>query len=298
MAIKVVITDAFSSLGQAILSEFETTHCSVLTPAKDELDWSNSGAVTDYFQAHQVHVVVNTLGYAEFQTKQQQVLLQKAAESIAAACANTAAIPIHMSSYRVFGGENKSSYDEQDNPSPISASGRAYRQAEKVFENSLEKFICLRLAWLIDTQEDTLFRRILNGIVELEDYSVTDQRTGAPIGLESVAKVVISTVQQVMCGAQNWGVYQYASGDVCTEAELAEVLEQIVWEKCEIKSTWHVDVLSNEALIAPGVSEPVSSVLSVRRCRDDFGVQPTSWRQGLSKHVVLWAEQHALTVDP
>ena len=56
-------------------------------------------------------------------------------------------------------------------------------------------------------------------------------------------------------------------------------------------------VLSNEASIVTGVSEPVSSVLSVRRCRDDFGVQPTSWRQGLSKHVVLWAEQHALTVD-
>ena len=297
MAIKIVITDVFSSLGQAILSEFETTHCSVLTPAEGELDWSSVDAITDYFNVHQAHVVINTLGHAEFQTKEQRVLLLQAAETIASACSNAGAIPIHLSSYRVFGGENKSSYDELDKPSPIDASGRAYLKAERAFERNLEKFICLRLGWLIDIESDTLFRRMLSNMTVAENYSVTDQRTGSPIGLVSVAKVVITMVQQVMCGAKNWGVFQYASGDICTEAELAEVLEQIIWEKCQIKSTWHVEVLNDKELIAPHVSEAVSSVLSVRRCRDDFGVQPKSWRQGLSKHVVLWAEQHALTVE-
>ncbi len=297
MAIRIVITDAFSSIGQAILAEFETTHFSVLTPASSEQDWTDVEAVTEYVQVNQVQVIINTLGFAEYQTVEQQVLCLQAAKTLAEVCKSTDIVPIHMSSFRVFGGENKSSYDEYDKPLPVGASGRAYWEAERAFESVLDKYICLRLGRLLDYSSDTYFNRLLEGLKADDEFIVTDQRRSSPIDLPSVAKVVVAIMSQALCGAQNWGAFHYASGDTCTEVELAEVVEKILWDKHRIKATMDLSLLNEEELVLDA-SEPVSSVLTIRRCRDDFGVQPKSWRQNLTTLVALWIEQQqALLVE-
>lgn len=297
MATRVVITDAYSSLGQALLKGFEPTHFSMLVPRPESLDWCDLEAVREYLDDNAPEIIINTLGWAEFPSIEEQEVIVQAAEVLGAAARDFPCSVIHLSSFRVFGGENKSSYDEQDRPSPLSNSGRAFWSAERSLILELERVICLRVGWLLDLHSDTVFKRVLDGLMGEEALAVTESRTGAPLNMTSVAKVVVSLVQQILCGAENWGVIHYASGDACSVAELAEVLAAHLRDDHGISKNEWLCYGDDEVLeVSTWSQEPVSGVLTMRRCRDDFGVQAKSWRQGLGALVAQYLEESRLEI--
>lgn len=296
MASKVLIINAVSPIGQAIYKAFESCSFAVLTPVKNALDWEDGTALATFIKENDVSVIINTAGWNECPTQQQQKALLKAAKAIAAAAKKTDCAVIHLSSYRVFGGENQSAYDELDIPSPLDAAGETFLQAEETFEQELERYICLRVSWVLDIVSDSVFRRLLQDLtsdgVELE---FTHQYRGAPVSTAEIGSVVLAMVNQIYCGSENWGVFHLASGDPCTSAELSEVVAEILERKGVLRRSWRIQRL-DEAQSDTG-SGPVSAALTVRRCRDNFGYQVKSWRQGLSRLVDNWIENQKLNWD-
>jgi dTDP-4-dehydrorhamnose reductase len=292
VATRIVITDAYSSLGQAILRGFEHTQFSVLVPRPDVVDWCDEQQVHDYMDAHSPQLVINTVGWSEYPTLQQREQLVQAAENIANMGRRYGFVVIHMSSFRVFGGENKSSYDEEDRPSPLGPAGRSFWEAERIFEQNLSRYLCIRVGWLLDVSSDTLFSRLLKGLLDEAPCPVTEQRVGTPIGLQPLARVVISITNQILCGAENWGIVHYACGDACSVEELAEAVVDHLRDDHDMKrDLWYVEELDEEHPLLS--KEPVSAALTMRRCRDDFGVQHKSWRQGLGSTVSQYLDQCA-----
>ncbi|GAA5317415.1 MAG: sugar nucleotide-binding protein [Candidatus Pelagadaptatus aseana] len=291
MATRIVITDAYSSLGQAILRGFEHTQFSILIPKSHVVDWCDEHQVQEYLDAHSPQLIINTVGWSEYPTESQREQLVQAAGNIARMGRRYACDVIHLSSFRVFGGENKSSYDEADRPSPLGPAGRSYWEAERIFEQHLQRYLCIRVGWLLDVHSDTLLSRLLSGLLAESPCAVTDQRMGTPIGLQPLVKVVVSITNQILCGAENWGVVHYACGDACSVEELAEALVDHLRDDHNMsRDLWFVEVEDEEhPLLA---KEPVSAALTMRRCRDDFGVQHKSWRQGLGNTVSQYLELH------
>lgn len=296
MASKVLITNAVSPIGQAIYKAFESCTYAVLTPVKSALDWTDSNAVERYIAENDVSVIVNTVGWSESPTAQQQQELCAAADAIAMAAKKHGCAVIHLSSYRVFGGENLSSYDEQDTPAPLDAAGHAFLQAEKAFERELEHHICLRVSWVLDIIGDSIFQRLLQDLTsEGPELLFNHRRRGAPLSAMEIGNVILAMVHQIFCGAENWGVFHLASSDPCTSAELFEVVAEILERKGALKRSWRVQSLNEGD--DDGQSEPESAALTVRRCRDNFGYQVKSWRQGLSRLVSVWLEQQKINWD-
>ncbi|MBR9910478.1 MAG: sugar nucleotide-binding protein [Gammaproteobacteria bacterium] len=290
MATKVLIIDAVSSLGQAIYQAFESTTLAVLAPVRSALDWTDAAALLAFIQTNDVSIVVNTAGWSEAPTEAQQQELVLTATALGEAARAGSCSVIQLSSYRVFGGENKSSYDEADTPQPISAAGEAFLRAEQVLAASLEHYICLRLSWVLDITGNAIFHRLLQDLTTPgPELVVTHQRRGAPLSAMEVGRVVRAMVQQIFCGAENWGAIHLASGDPCSSAEITEVVAEILARKGALQREWRAEALSVEQLEELG--EPDSAVLTVRRCRDNFGYQVKSWRQGLSHLVRIWLER-------
>ncbi|WP_439135169.1 SDR family oxidoreductase [Pseudomaricurvus sp.] len=292
MANKVLITDAFTPVGRAIYSVFQSSAYAVLAPPAGSLPWENADAVERYLLDHHVDIIINTAGWYENPDLSQQLTLVNAAESLAKVSQALDCVVIHLSSYRVFGGENKSAYDEEDQPHPISPVGRAFLKAERAFEGN-QRCICLRLSWVLDILGESVFVRLLRALTtEGPVLEVTHQRRGAPLSSREVGRVILAITHQVFCGAENWGVFHLASGDPCSSAEFAEVVADILEKEQQLKREWQVEALSDEALEAQG--EPDSAALTVRRCRDNFGYQVRSWRQGLTGLVRAWLVQQRL----
>ncbi|MYM64619.1 sugar nucleotide-binding protein [Pseudomaricurvus sp. HS19] len=291
MASKILITDAFSSLGQAIYSAFEHSPYSVLTPTRSKLDLqaADAAALVDYIRRHDVAVIINTFGWSEEPTVEDQRALVTVAGVVAKAASETGCIVMHISSYRVFGGENKSSYDEEDVPSPLSTAGEAFLQAESLLSDQLQRLVCLRLSWVIDTLGDSIFSSLLGQLSTTgPELQVTHQRRGAPVSTMEVGWVLLGMVNQLLCGADNWGVFHLASSDTCTSAEFVEALADVLEREGELRRQWQLQQLSTAQLETQ--QEPDSSVLTVRRCRDNFGYQARSWRQGLTAQVRSWLQ--------
>ena len=296
MATKVLILDAVSTLGQAIYDAFESTTCAVLAPVKSGLDWNSADALSSFISANDVSIVINTAGWSEAPDQDHQREIVATAAALARAAQNLQIAIIHLSSYRVFGGENKSAYDEDDRPQPLGAAGEAFLEAEQTLLHAVPHCICLRVSWLFDTSSNAIFQRLLIDLTTAgPELVVTHQRRGAPLAPAEVGRVVLAMVQQIFCGAENWGVMHLASGDACSSAEVTEVVAEILDRLGRLRRAWHAESLTEEQLEALG--EPDSAVLTVRRCRDNFGYQVKSWRQGLSQLIRRWLELQAINWD-
>lgn len=292
MANKVLITDALTPMGRAIHSVFQQGPYVVLSPPAHSWRWDDVASVEQYLRDHQVDLVVNTAGWYEAPDREQLLLMMKAASALAQATHKTDCVVIHLSSYRVFGGENKSSYDEQDRPHPLGATGRAFLTCERAFEGH-PRALCVRLSWIIDIIGESVFARLLKSLTtEGPVLEVTHQRRGAPLSSLEIGRVIFAIAHQVFCGAENWGIFHLASGDPCSSAEFTEVVADILEKEGCLKREWRVEKLSEEDLEAQ--AEPASAALTVRRCRDNFGYQVRSWRQGLAPLIRTWLAQEKL----
>lgn len=291
MASKILITDAISSVGQAIHSVFEQSPYALLTPTKSKLNWEDSDAVCAYLKRHHVSIILNTLGWSETPSAQQQQDLVLAAENFAKAAKIVGCDVIHLSSYRVFGGENKTAYDEDDTPLPLGPAGEAFLRAEKAYERELERHVCLRVSWVVDIIGHSLFGRLMQQlVVDGPALEIDHQRRGAPVSTLEVGRMMLAMVNQILCGAENWGVFHLASSDPCSSAEFAETVADILEREGELRRQLIIETLTEEELALQG--EPDSAALTVRRCRDNFGYQVLSWRQGLTGLVRAWLERY------
>ncbi len=280
MSAKLLLTTNRNAPGSALEHELERESFNLCLPEPDT-DWANPASVAQCLARHKPDVVINCLGWANRPDEAQRSLLTQAAENLAHHCGGTPLI--HLSSYRVFGGDNKSSHSERDPTGPNSEAGVAFLAAEQALASSLDKWLALRLSWVVSSYEDNLLTRLLSDLAESRPLRLNKRLRGAPTPLSDVARVVVAIVKQVTCGAENWGVLQYCSSDACNQAEFGRQLLATLQQQDLLSSEPEVDEVDEM-----DEGEPVSAVLSIRRCRDCFGVQPRSWRPSLLPMIKQW----------
>jgi len=285
-SVKLLITDGDSGLGQMLSRAFEAESFDLHAVVEGELDWSSSNDFADLLDSYQPDFVINNAGWASDPTESEQAILLQAAEVVAEGCASAGVIPIHLSSYRVFGGDHKASYAEFDSPVPVTAAGRAYQQAEQFFSDKLEQWLCLRMAWVLGCWSGNTLTNLLDDLVSGEGRTVNTAYPGAPTTDHDIARILVTLIHQVSCGAENWGVFHYCSGDDCSQADFARAVASILEQDGVLKG--RLEIVDRE----PVEGEAASAVLSCRRIGDNFGVQARSWRQGLHTMIKLWLREN------
>lgn len=288
MSIKLLLTDNRNALGCALEHELERESFNLLVPGEEVLDWQKPDAIVDYVRRNKPDLVINSRAWEDIPNERQQAELPRVAAALASACAPTRVPLIQFSSYKVFGADNKSIHSEKDLPAPTSDIGRAFLAAEQALEG-LEKHICLRLSWVVGSYGQNHLTRLLNGLLAAPEtkVEVSERLRGAPTPLSDVARVAVALAKQVGCGAENWGVMHYCSGESSTEAEFAA---QVVQTLQQLKIAGEGVGLSLTDLVPE--TEPISAVLICRRVRDYFGVQARPWRPSLLPMIRQWLHTH------
>ncbi len=280
MSLKIIVTDIQSALGRTLEHDLEREQCQLLSP---KIHWEDARATRDYLVQHKPDIVINTFAWEEILSAEQQTLLPIVAANIANACASLGVPLIHFSSYQVFGVDNKSSHSEKDIPAPASSAGQAFFAAEQAIEHSDAKFIILRLGWIIGSIGDNHLTRLLSAIQAQESIILNTRLRGAPTLLSDAVRVCVALVKQIICGADNWGVMHYCSGDALNEAEFGEQLVQLLAQQHLLKHDANFTLIDTA-----NTTEPLSAVLGCRRIRDAFGVQARPWRPSLLPLVKQW----------
>lgn len=288
---KLLLTDATNALGRALEHELEREPFGLIALSSARPDWTDLGEVRAYLDHQRPALVINTLGWADRPDSAQCTLISESAATLATVCRERGIPMIQLSSYQVFGGDNKSTHAERDEPSPQSEAGRAWLGAERAVNEVLAERVVLRLSWLIDSHGNNRLTRLLEAIFDNRVLLANSRLRGAPTALSDVARVLVGVIKQISCGAQNWGVMHYASRDACTEAEFVERVVEVLRQLGALPDTLPEKVDTTDSLPP---DEPVSAVLAVRRLRDGFGVQQRSWEPYLVPMIKQWLHDRTL----
>ncbi|WP_183911597.1 sugar nucleotide-binding protein [Simiduia aestuariiviva] len=277
MAITILLTDTGSPLGTGLRQKFESTTFRFVSDHPADLDWVDRAQVSDYLAAVKPQLILNTTGWGEGAAVKPE-LLASGAECLAHCLAGSEVPVVHLSSYRVFHGEGRVSHGEHDEPKAETDLSRVFYRAEQALLQAVPHSLILRSSWVLSTEGGSLLARLLADFEANRATVVSDQWRGTPVSVSDVVRAVYAITQQIIYGAENWGVMHFGSSDVCSELVFANKVRDMV-----LADTGRE--LTLEELETPTDN---SAVLEMRRLRENFGVQPRSWRQGLKPVVHRW----------
>lgn len=276
MAFKILLTEGGSDMGAAIFNAFENLSLSLACPQVSDGVWCDLESSLAYLKRIRPAVVINTLAHVGGSEGASKALLD--------ACAQLDLTVIHLSSHRVFAEAQRDGevLSEQDEPQPESDLEVCFLALEEAAAN-VKRSVIVRIPWLLDAEDGIIFQAA-ESLLSAEGVVASDTWRGTPVFVEDVVRVVIAIVQQILCGAENWGVFHFHSSDSCSEAEFVDYIARILFRKgCTVGP---ISVVKKESRLFAG-----NGWLVGNRCTNAFGVQFRSWRQGTKGRLEFWLDR-------
>ncbi len=277
MGFKIVLRSFSQAFADALYSAFDDSSLEIIRP--EGIAWDDIDAVKTYIKMHSACAVVNG---SLRDSSEEQV----AVANIAAACSERDIPFLHFSSYRVFGAaSDQGPLDESRMPEPADDYGRHLLALESKAA-TVRKHLILRVSWVFGGDVENICATLIPQLLRGAPVYVSDHDFGCPVSLPYVAGVVRALMQQILCGADNWGVFHLRSSDRCSEAEFCDVVVRI------LSGELGYDV-SMPSVAPQGDSRRLlqgSAELSGDRITRNFGIQRASWRKRLKVIVQNYVE--------
>lgn len=267
-----VISDSPTFYG-ALEAAFEALSFSLLAATPDFLSMSSDN-MDVYLEGERINIIVHA-------SADDVANLQ----NLTSLCSQKNLPLIHMSSYRVFGAHQEDLYEDLV-PQPDDVLGQDLLAAESAVL-ACDHALILRTPWTLVnyTQaltDEGLLGRVCIGLLNNAVLNVSEAAGGTLIAWPEVAKTIVAITQQILCGAENWGVFHIHSSDVCSEAELADAISRLLRSE-----GFCIAELSTTKSTQPYLVERTAE-LKGRRCTENFGIQQRSFRVGLKGAVQRW----------
>lgn len=252
-----------------------------LVQGKPETDWSDAQSVDTGFGKRPPKAVINYLPH--------DLLLNDRHFSEFAAlvkvCAQRRIPLLQVSSYRVYGKAwNEKGWRESDTAEPDDELGQKLLEFEGLLA-AHERHVILRPGWVLEGAGGIL-DRFVPPLLYKQELVVSDHRFGSPISRSFIVRALFAMIQQILCGAENWGVFNLHSSDKCSEAEFADLLYRLLMNefKLEVRMPTVAGPKDERYLI-----EGCAHLLG-RRCTANFGIQLPTWRSGFARVVKAWLD--------
>lgn len=289
MSYRILVRGSDTDLAVSFLGVMEDYPFVLLIPSSQSLDWADHAAVASYFAEKSPNVVINF-------PRQYCLAVEadvEAAASLAMACEANGVPLLQLSSFLVFGPEyREDGVKASEQPNPQDALGQQFLAMEKAAQLCGTSLI-LRLPWLIDMVEGSLFDRIIPLLMEGKLPPVSDHHRFHLVSSGYLLRCLIALIHQMFCGAENWGIFHLRSSDLSSEAEFIDVTLRMLQAEADISLIMPAVLPGRD----DGCLLPGSANLLGRRCTDEFGIQFPSWRHGFKSLLKRWLHDNNLVED-
>ncbi len=192
-----------------------------------------------------------------------------------------ASIPmVQISDTFVFDGKKEGLYQEDDEPKPVSAYGKALLAGENAVKITCPQHIILRTGNVFSQWGENDLTRILGLAKKAEPIVVAEGLKGCPTPAADVARVVIAMLQQLQCGSNTWGTFHYCSSDATTAYDFADAVLSVLSQ--------HIGGIDKEVTTVSLDSDislslqPTNAVMSCKKILNTYGIKQRAWRSGLT----------------
>jgi dTDP-4-dehydrorhamnose reductase len=191
--VRYLITGANGMLGRDLQATLEGREVTALGRA--DLDVTDAAAVSAAIRGHDV--VVNCAAYTKVddaETHEDDAYAVNAIgpANLAAACAETGARLVTISTDYVFDGEATTPYAEDQPRDPINAYGRTKAAGEELaLDRHPSGTFVVRTAWLYGAHGPNFAQTMLNLAASKETWSVVDDQLGQPTWTADLAAQIV-----------------------------------------------------------------------------------------------------------
>jgi dTDP-4-dehydrorhamnose reductase len=283
-----LVTGAGGMLGRDLtaLLAAEGVEYDALTRA--ELDLTDPEAVKAAVSGYDV--VANAAAWtdvdgAEANEAAASAINGAAVRNLAAACADSGARLLHVSTDYVFPGDAVEPIAEGAPTSPINAYGRSKLIGElAVLELLPDSGYVVRTAWLYGKHGKNFVATILNAATQREFLDVVDDQQGQPTSTLALARQLLALGRAAHAGRAPSGVYHGTCAEQTTWFGLARAAFELTGLDPE-----RVRPTTSDKFVRPA-PRPAYSVLGHERWAA-AGLEPMpAWREALREHLTASAE--------
>lgn len=210
---KILITGAGGMLGQRLAALPDVTALD-----RRALDITDAPAVPGAIAGYDI--VINAAGWtdvdaAETHEAQATAINGHGPANLAAACAETGAVLVHVSTDYVFGGFATSPIPEDAPTAPLNAYGRSKLAGEEAVLRLLpERGYVVRTAWLYDREGRNFLTTMLRLAADRPTLDVVDDQRGQPTAAPALAAQLLALAQAAHRRTAPAGIYHgTASGE-------------------------------------------------------------------------------------
>jgi dTDP-4-dehydrorhamnose reductase len=210
---KILITGAGGMLGQRLAALPDVTALD-----RRGLDITDATAVPGAISGYDI--VINAAAWtdvdaAETHEAQATAINGDGPANLAAACAETGAVLVHVSTDYVFGGSATSPYPEDAPTAPLNAYGRGKLAGEEAILRLLpERGYVVRTAWLYDREGRNFLTTMLRMAADRPTLDVVDDQRGQPTAAPALAGQLLELALAAHRGTAPAGIYHgTASGE-------------------------------------------------------------------------------------
>lgn len=264
---RVITTGASGMIGSYV--DFGTR------PDSATLDILDETSVLQYVTAHQPRAIIHLAGATDVERCEKEPLYGyelnvRGTYNIARAAHAVGATLVYASTSRIFKGEKKTPYDEDDIPDPTTQYGRTKHMSELIVAAVAPRHIIARTVWVFgggSERDNKFYGKVLKQLQAGGDIVALDDVYGSP----TYGKDYINAVKDLLARGES-GIFHIANAGVATRFDIARRLAE------QLKS--NVDVRAvDRNFFTSGASLPTNeSVVSKR-----ITLRP--WQEALTEYV-------------
>ena len=280
--IKILVTGANGQLGSEIRKLSPAFSGMTFTFVDiGELDLSDTGKVSDFFEARSFDYVVNCAAYtavdkAESDADNAFRINSEIVGHLAKLTRSAGARMIHISTDYVFDGNAHTPYREDSQTNPLSLYGLSKLQGEKLLLENNPDSIIIRTAWLYSSFGNNFVKTMLRLGKERDELRVVSDQIGSPTNAADLANAVLTIIRKVEMENYEFvpGIYHYTNEGVASWYDFAFHIFDITKTGCKVKP------IASKEYPTPA-PRPFYSVLNKQKIKETYDIDIPHWYQSL-----------------
>ena len=288
-----VITGAQGQVGTALADCLSSLGFDYVALARRDLDITSRQQVSEVLRRVQPAAVINCAAYnqvdhAESEPELAYAVNRDGPHHLASVCAEIGSILVHYSTDYVFDGRQIEPYSEEVSAQPLSVYGSSKLAGEQAVLQSNAIHLVLRVSWVFGRIGKSFIDDVLKWATS-GPLKIVDDQQSVPCDAVALAAATIRAIMRLRERPELSGLYHFAMGAPVSRLEYAEI---ILNRAVEIGIARRVPIQAvSSSYFATAACRPQNSALAGRHFRQDFGVEPACWQDGLREYLDLLKEQ-------
>jgi dTDP-4-dehydrorhamnose reductase len=281
---KILVFGAGGQVGREVCRATWPSRYQLLPLEREAIDITGSASVSETLRRERPNLVINLAAYtavdrAESEPEAAWAVNCAGAAHLAAACEESGATLVHLSTDYVFNGRKIDAYREDDAVDPLGVYGRSKEAGERAVRAALEQHVILRTAWVFGASGINFVKTMLRLAGERAVLRVVADQRGCPTAAADIAAALIAIAEYIERGGARWGTYHFAGDAAVSWHGFAEAIFELAVPQLAPRP--RLEPIATEQYPTPA-QRPINSVLDCRRIERTFGVSPSPWRTSLA----------------